>query len=57
MADWNCRAGHNVVIRTDGTLGPCFPMYSAIYDLGTIALAAGPERLKRWRPQLRGLVP
>ncbi len=37
FADWNCRAGlNNVIIRTDGTVAPCFPMYSAIYDWGTI---------------------
>jgi MoaA/NifB/PqqE/SkfB family radical SAM enzyme len=35
---WNCRAGqNNVIIRVDGTLAPCFPMYSATYDWGTIA--------------------
>ncbi|HEU5454038.1 MAG TPA: hypothetical protein VFU76_18725, partial [Terriglobales bacterium] len=34
---WNCRAGHNsCVIRTDGTLAPCFPMYSANTDWGKI---------------------
>ncbi len=34
---WNCRAGWNsCVVRTDGTLAPCFPMYSANYDWGTI---------------------
>ncbi len=34
---WNCRAGHNnVIIRVDGTLAPCFPMYSATYDWGVI---------------------
>jgi MoaA/NifB/PqqE/SkfB family radical SAM enzyme len=37
FGDWNCRAGqNNVIIRTDGTVGPCFPMYSATYDWGTI---------------------
>lgn len=37
FADWNCRAGHNnVIIRTDGTVGPCFPMYAASYDWGNI---------------------
>lgn len=37
LQDWNCRAGQNtVIIRTDGTLAPCFPMYSANYDWGTI---------------------
>lgn len=35
--DWNCRAGQNsLIIRTDGTLAPCFPMYSATYDWGTV---------------------
>ena len=34
---WNCRAGQNyVIIRVDGTLAPCFPMYSATYDWGAI---------------------
>ena len=34
---WGCRAGQNsVIIRVDGTLAPCFPMYSATYDWGTI---------------------
>ena len=34
---WNCRAGlSNLIIRTDGTLAPCFPMYSATYDWGTV---------------------
>jgi MoaA/NifB/PqqE/SkfB family radical SAM enzyme len=37
LQDWNCRAGQNtLIIRTDGTLAPCFPMYSATYDWGTI---------------------
>ena len=37
FADWNCRAGlNNVVIRTDGTLAPCFPMYPSSYDWGNI---------------------
>jgi MoaA/NifB/PqqE/SkfB family radical SAM enzyme len=37
VQEWNCRAGQNtVIIRTDGTLAPCFPMYSAHYDWGTI---------------------
>jgi MoaA/NifB/PqqE/SkfB family radical SAM enzyme len=27
LRDWNCRAGQNsLIIRTDGTLAPCFPM-------------------------------
>ncbi len=34
---WNCRAGQNsLIIRVDGTLAPCFPMYSAKYDWGTV---------------------
>jgi MoaA/NifB/PqqE/SkfB family radical SAM enzyme len=37
FSDWNCRAGqNNVIIRTDGTVAPCFPMYPATYDWGTI---------------------
>jgi MoaA/NifB/PqqE/SkfB family radical SAM enzyme len=34
---WGCRAGQNsIIIRTDGTLAPCFPMYSSNRDWGTI---------------------
>jgi MoaA/NifB/PqqE/SkfB family radical SAM enzyme len=34
---WNCRAGQNtLIIRVDGTLAPCFPMYSATQDWGTV---------------------
>jgi MoaA/NifB/PqqE/SkfB family radical SAM enzyme len=34
---WRCEAGeHSLIIRTDGTLAPCFPMYSATVDWGTI---------------------
>ena len=37
FAEWNCRAGqNNVVVRTDGTLTPCFPMYSSQFDWGNI---------------------
>ena len=37
LEDWSCRAGHNsLIVRVDGTLAPCFPMYSAGYDWGTI---------------------
>ncbi len=37
FAEWNCRAGqNNVIIRTDGTLAPCFPMYPSSYDWGNI---------------------
>jgi len=32
---WGCRAGQNtLIIRPDGTLAPCFPMYNATYDWG-----------------------
>jgi len=34
---WNCRAGQNtLIIRVDGTLAPCFPMYSAAHDWGVV---------------------
>jgi MoaA/NifB/PqqE/SkfB family radical SAM enzyme len=37
LQDWNCRAGHNnVIIRVDGTLAPCFPMYSSNFDWGVV---------------------
>ncbi len=37
FTNWNCRAGqNNVIVRTDGTVGPCFPMYGATYDWGTV---------------------
>jgi MoaA/NifB/PqqE/SkfB family radical SAM enzyme len=37
LEPWNCRAGHNtMIIRVDGTLAPCFPMYSATHDWGVI---------------------
>ena len=37
FTDWDCRAGqNNVVIRTDGTVAPCFPMYPSTYDWGNI---------------------
>jgi MoaA/NifB/PqqE/SkfB family radical SAM enzyme len=37
FTDWNCRAGqNNVIIRTDGTVAPCFPMYPSTYDWGNI---------------------
>lgn len=35
VKSWDCRAGQNsLIIRTDGTLAPCFPLYSATYDWG-----------------------
>jgi radical SAM protein with 4Fe4S-binding SPASM domain len=37
FAEWSCRAGqNNVIVRTDGTVAPCFPMYGATYDWGNI---------------------
>jgi MoaA/NifB/PqqE/SkfB family radical SAM enzyme len=37
FTDWNCRGGqNNVIIRTDGTVAPCFPMYPATHDWGNI---------------------
>ncbi len=37
LEDWSCRAGQNsLIIRVDGTLAPCVPLYSAGYDWGTI---------------------
>lgn len=37
FTSWNCRAGqNNVIIRTDGTVAPCFPMYPASYNWGNI---------------------
>lgn len=37
FAEWNCRAGqNNVIIRTDGTVAPCFPMHDATFDWGNI---------------------
>lgn len=35
LQPWGCRAGQNsLIIRTDGTLAPCFPMYNATVDWG-----------------------
>ncbi len=37
FAEWGCRAGqNNVVIRTDGSVAPCFPMYPSSFDWGNI---------------------
>ena len=37
FSEWSCRAGqNNVIVRTDGTVAPCFPMYAATYDWGNI---------------------
>jgi MoaA/NifB/PqqE/SkfB family radical SAM enzyme len=48
LEHWGCRAGLNsIIIRTDGTLAPCFPMYSANHDWGTIeAPKMDPVQLK-----------
>jgi hypothetical protein len=36
FGEWNCRAGqNNVIIRTDGTVAPCFPMYASTFDWET----------------------
>jgi radical SAM protein with 4Fe4S-binding SPASM domain len=37
FTEWNCRAGqNNVIIRPDGTVAPCFPMYPSTYGWGNI---------------------
>jgi MoaA/NifB/PqqE/SkfB family radical SAM enzyme len=37
LQEWNCRAGQNtLIIRPDGTLAPCFPLYSATCDWGKV---------------------
>jgi MoaA/NifB/PqqE/SkfB family radical SAM enzyme len=37
LGSWGCRAGQNsIVIRVDGTLAPCFPVYNSEYDWGAI---------------------
>jgi MoaA/NifB/PqqE/SkfB family radical SAM enzyme len=48
MDHWGCRAGQNsLIIRTDGTLAPCFPMYSTNHDWGTIeAPRMHPDQLR-----------
>ena len=50
LQEWDCRAGQNsLIIRTDGTLAPCFPMYSATQDWGV----AGQPRFEK--EQLAGM--
>jgi MoaA/NifB/PqqE/SkfB family radical SAM enzyme len=50
FSEWNCRAGqNNVIIRTDGTVAPCFPMYSSTFDWGNI------EEPKFGQPQLKAM--
>lgn len=37
LQSWDCRAGQNsMIIRVDGSLAPCFPMYSSACDWGTV---------------------
>jgi MoaA/NifB/PqqE/SkfB family radical SAM enzyme len=37
LQEWNCRAGQNtIIIRPDGSLAPCFPLYSATHDWGSV---------------------
>ena len=37
LEPWDCRAGQNtMIIRVDGTLAPCFPMYAATHDWGVV---------------------
>ena len=37
LQSWECRAGQNsLVIRVDGSLAPCFPLYSSTCDWGFI---------------------
>ena len=31
-----CSGQNNVIIRTDGTVAPCFPMYPSTFDWGNI---------------------
>jgi hypothetical protein len=34
---WGCSPGQNwLIVRTDGTFAPCFPMYNAKYDRGAV---------------------
>lgn len=34
---WPCRAGQSsLIIRCDGSLAPCFPMYGSTYDWGSV---------------------
>jgi MoaA/NifB/PqqE/SkfB family radical SAM enzyme len=37
LQQWDCLAGQNsLIIRTDGTLAPCFPMYNATENWGMV---------------------
>jgi len=48
---WNCRAGQNsLIVRVDGTLAPCFPMYSATCDWGSVGNGHfEPEQLREMK--------
>ena len=42
---WACRAGRNaLIVRTDGTLAPCFTMYGASTDWGAVEAPRFDER-------------
>jgi MoaA/NifB/PqqE/SkfB family radical SAM enzyme len=51
FANWDCRAGqNNVIIRTDGTVAPCFPMYASTYNWGNVdRFTFEPTQLKRMK--------
>jgi MoaA/NifB/PqqE/SkfB family radical SAM enzyme len=53
LQEWDCRAGQNsLIIRTDGTLAPCFPMYSATHDWGMIERPRfDPQHLSQIKPE------
>lgn len=53
---WGCRAGQSsIIIRTDGTLAPCFPMYESNHDWGTIEVPRmDPEQLRAMKQQCEG---
>ena len=37
LQEWNCRAGQNsLIVRPDGSLAPCFPLYSSTCDWGAV---------------------
>jgi MoaA/NifB/PqqE/SkfB family radical SAM enzyme len=56
LGAWGCRAGQNsIVIRVDGTLAPCFPVYNTEYDWGTIEYPKfDTEQLRRMKLQCEG---
>ena len=37
LQKWDCRAGQNsLIIRVDGSLAPCFPLYASTYNWGSV---------------------